>query len=148
MAKLILENIRSLLPPISALKEKWASSLTTALDRTQMNLERLNGQLSDLETRLNSTSPSTQGLGVVVKWFFLTADFTVPIPDEPAGTVVLYLFRQDSIGSHTVTWPAVFIGMYGTTSVSFTANSLSSYAFAIESATNIIPVLTGLSDVL
>ena len=145
MAKLILENIKPLVESLSVLKQRWSDQLTKAQYAIQSNFDRLNTKLSTIEDELTLVSSSSSG-SVVVKRYFITDTFEIPFPDEPAGTVFIFIITQDSTGIHTVTWAPGFVGMFAG-SISLEGDSISSYAFVKSSPSQLTPVLTGMSNV-
>ena len=90
-----------------------------------------------------------QGGSVVVpinsKFFFLEADLTITLQDFETGTVLLYIFRQDSVGGHTVTWPDNF---FDTLQPDPSPNTASSFWFFKESDLRIYPCVPSLIGVL
>jgi hypothetical protein len=139
-----LESIRSLIEPLTSIKERWASSLRTALDRTQTNIERLSSKIDQLEQSLLAVSPFALGPRVVVKRFFLTTDIDIPPPSEPPGTVLIYVIKQDSVGSHAATFPSPpFYSMFDDAATAG-ADAVAGFAFTKESENEILPILTGI----
>lgn len=79
------------------------------------------------------------------KFFFLEADLPITLPDFETGTVLLYIFRQDSIGGHTVTWPPNF---FDTLQPDPSPNTASSFWFFKESDLRIYPCVPSQIGVL
>lgn len=79
------------------------------------------------------------------KFSFLEADLAILLPDFETGTVLLYIFRQDSIGGHTVTWPDNF---FDTLQPDPSPNTASSFWFFKESDLRIYPCVPSQIGVL
>ena len=79
------------------------------------------------------------------KFSFLEANLTITLQDFETGTVLLYIFRQDSVGGHTVTWPSNF---FDTLQPDTSPNTASSFWFFKESDLRIYPCVPSLIGVL
>lgn len=115
---------------------------------------QIQAELRDLRTRAEAAEAFQSsirnllaGSGVYVKTFFVTADLTVPHPDEPAGVVIIYAFLMDSTGGWTVTFPATFRGLYSD-QIDPTADTLSSIIMYKTLPNQLDPIAFGASGVI
>lgn len=141
-----VENFKHLLEPLNSISQRWAGDIYKALKSAQDSLDKIARRINSIETSITNLQ-SVFGVDepIVVKRFFLTANLTVPLPDEPVGTIFLYVFEQDSTGGWTVTLPSEFVGMYA---IPTTASTVSSYMFYKQDTDKMVPVMTGMGDVL
>lgn len=118
-----------------------------ALLQVKQRLDNYEQRLSSLELFKLNTERLLAGAGVYVKYFFLQADITIPMPSEPAGSLIFYLFLQDSTGGWVVTLPEAFVGFFPD-SIGLDADRFSTLIAFKQRADLVVPAAFGISDVV
>lgn len=103
-------EIQSLHRGGSGNQQRDAVQLGQALKRAHDWLDILSSKVGSLESSFAAIAPPPNAPVVpfTVKRFVLTANLVIGFPSDLAGTVLLYIFKQDGTGGWTVTWPAEF----------------------------------------
>lgn len=123
------------------------SSIYDALVRIKHEFDRLAARVDALETFRESVLNYLAGAGVIVKTYFLTADTTIPHPDEPPGSLIFYIFLQDATGGWTVTLPSTFVGFFPD-QISTTADRLSTLIAFKSYQNQVVPAAFGIEGVI
>lgn len=119
------------------------------------NLERRVRGLETLVQDLTRQLTEVRGSLIYIITQTLTENYTVPVPGSiPPGSLVIYVFIQDSTGGWTVTFPdppfLILLTEAGgeATGVSATANSVSTMAMYVQDPNTIRQALAGYSGVV
>ncbi len=140
-----INNIKPRLGILSSVRQAWAGSLQFTLGIVQDTLDRIRDQINAFDTRISSLESGSEGDGVFVKNFFVTAALTIPLPSEAIGSVLLYILRSDGGGNYVITWPTEFKGLF--TPVTLESGTTSSYMMTRISPTEFHPVLVAIENV-
>ena len=112
--------------------------LARALKQAHDWLDSLASGLAALEASVAAIAPAPDVpfAPFAVKRFVLTETLVIGFPSDPAGTALLYIFKQDATGGWTVIWPT---GFTDTLQPEVGADLVSSLLFYKESETLVHP---------
>lgn len=142
-----VQDFTSGITALTATRRKEDAASYQAFVAIKHELDRLQARVQELEQFRLAITRQVEGSATQVKYFYLTQDLEVPMPEEAAGTLLFYLFLQDPTGGHTVTFPPAFSGLEPD-HVSLSPDLFTSLAFYKLRPDRIVPAAFGPSGII